>query len=196
VLTQDNVLVLVIPALVIAAGLAIRGRYGFWKTLLLLVGICYAGAVIALTMLPLPVDPRLIATEAADGFLHNNFVPFATISSAFDDGPEYFLLQVIGNIALLAPFGLLLPLIWQRARHLRIAVACIVVAAAAIEVAQLAVSSILGYTYRQADIDDLIMNVLGGLLGYALCLVWRAARAGMARYRAGRAGGRMDGVTE
>ena len=37
----------------------------------------------------------------------------------------------------------------------------------AIEPGQLAVSIALGFAYRQADIDDVIVNVCGAVVGYA-----------------------------
>ena len=40
----------------------------------------------------------------------------------------------------------------------------------AIELGQLAVSLLLGFTYRQADVDDLIVNTFGAAAGYALLL--------------------------
>lgn len=43
----------------------------------------------------------------------------------------------------------------------------------AIELAQLAVSVGLGYAYRVSDIDDVILNVAGVLLGYT---AYRLAR--------------------
>lgn len=182
-LTRDFVLLPLIPVLLVAAGLSVKRQFSFWNTLLLLVFVSYVAGVVAATMFPLPIDARLIADETRDGFLHNSLVPFATIANSFRDGPRYFLLQVVGNLALLVPLGLLLPLLWAPAQRFRTCAAAIVFAALVIEAAQLAVSFVLGYTYRQADIDDLLMNVVGGLMGYACYSMLRLGARRWARFR-------------
>ena len=40
----------------------------------------------------------------------------------------------------------------------------------AIELGQLIGSLIVGFNYRQADVDDLIVNTFGAMAGYALLL--------------------------
>ena len=74
-----------------------------------------------------------------------------------------------GNVLVFIPFGLLLPAIWPRlARLWRIALAGLLFSAA-IELSQLGISLLLGYWYRMADIDDVLLNVGGVLLGYGAC---------------------------
>jgi glycopeptide antibiotics resistance protein len=67
--------------------------------------------------------------------------------------------------------GILVPLALRR----RSALLVFVMAAAAsiaIEIGQLALSVALGWAYRSADIDDVIVNVTGAMVGYALLLIW------------------------
>lgn len=155
-------------ALVTVAGLAIRKREGFWRTFVSLCFTSYLCALVAVTMFPIPVDPRLIADRSAAGFLHNNLIPFSTISNAFSDGITYFALQVGGNLLLLVPFGLMLPVLQPRFHGFGRSLRAIATAALSVEIAQYAVSAAIGYTYRQADVDDLILNVAGGLIGFGL----------------------------
>lgn len=155
-------------ALVVVAISAIRKRETFWKTFTALCFTSYLCALVAATMFPIPIDSRLIADRSAAGFLRNNFVPFSTISNAFSDGITYFALQVGGNLMLLVPFGLLLPVLFPRFRGLRRSLEAIVFAAFSIEIAQYVVSAAIGYTYRQADVDDLMLNVAGGLMGFGV----------------------------
>lgn len=185
-------------ALMAVAAMAVRRRYTFGRTFLLLCFTSYACALVAVTMLPIPIDPRLIADRTAAGFLGNNFVPFSSIVGAFRDGIGYFALQVGGNLALLAPFGLCFPALFPSSRGLRRSLTVILVAAISIEVAQYAVSAIIGYTYRQADVDDIILNVAGGLIGYALfCLVSLVAARVSARSHARLSNrARLDDVPE
>ena len=43
----------------------------------------------------------------------------------------------------------------------------------AIELGQYAISAWVGYSYRSTDIDDVILNVLGALIGVAIFVVWQ-----------------------
>ena len=63
------------------------------------------------------------------------------------------------NIALFVPLGLLLPLLWKRYRDVRYTLAFSFGLSLVIELSQL-------FTYRATDVDDLITNTLGGILGW------------------------------
>jgi glycopeptide antibiotics resistance protein len=116
-----------------------------------------------------PVDLRLQA--------------FRTIHFALKKGPgsqEFTVL--VGNLVAFVPLGLLLPQMIGR-RSLLLVVAAGLALSLAVEAGQLAVSVALGFAYRTADIDDVIVNVAGALLGYLIYIVvttlWtRAASAG------------------
>lgn len=91
-------------------------------------------------------------------------------------------MSIAGNVAAFVPLGVLAPAVsarwrsWVRVLGLGLAVSL------AIEVAQLAVSLVVGHPYRQADVDDLLLNVAGTAAGFAL---WRL-RAVPSRLRASR----------
>ena len=98
----------------------------------------------------------------------DSFVPFHTIRIYLANLDSAFWVgQVVGNLGLLLPVGLLGPIAlpwlgrWWRVGLLALAVS------AAIETAQLWIPD------RSADIDDVILNVLGALLGY---VAWRVPR--------------------
>ena len=75
----------------------------------------------------------------------------------------------------LVPFGFLLPF---AAPHIapwpRIAVAALAFPVA-IELAQLAVSLLLGYSYRVTEVDDVLLNFAGVLLGFTLYVALRGS---------------------
>lgn len=124
-------------------------------------------AVIAATLFPLPYQRELLASERADQFLTNNFTPMATIGPAVAGGVSRQLAQVLANVAMFVPLGFLLPMLvnpcgWGRAVSVAIG------ASIAIEVSQFTISWLLGYTYKITDVDDVILNVTGALLGYGL----------------------------
>jgi glycopeptide antibiotics resistance protein len=130
----------------------------------------YLVVLLALTFFPFdgfsgtePVDLRLQA--------------FRTIKFAFKEGlgsREFTVL--IGNVAAFMPVGLLLPEVFRR-KSLALVIVAGFALALAIEAGQLAVSMYLGFAYRTADIDDVIVNVFGAFVGYVLYLVVDLVRA-------------------
>ncbi|QDV35871.1 VanZ family protein [Tautonia plasticadhaerens] len=101
-----------------------------------------------------------------------NLVPMRTVAACCASGGRTMALNVAGNLALLAPVGVLLPL----ARPGRVSTAQVVLAASllsgAIEAAQFAGGR------RTADVDDLILNTIGALAAYTtLRVVSTASRS-------------------
>lgn len=85
-----------------------------------------------------------------------NLVPF----SRDIDVVAYFL-----NVLLFVPYGFLLPFIWSNINKLKYTVLSGFSFSLLIEISQL-------FNNRQTDIDDLIMNTLGTLIGYLLFSVF------------------------
>ncbi len=112
----------------------------------------------------------LFFLEIRDGTYRNvNFVPFKTIRMLYtyyfkyhEFTSWYWIANIYGNIALLAPFGLLLPLICHR----RMSFWSILLLAALFSVAIEFCQFLAGV--GEADIDDVILNVFGAFLGYVL----------------------------
>lgn len=93
-----------------------------------------------------------------------------TIGDALRHAPwSWQFALLIGNLAAFAPLGALVPLLSRR-RSARLLFLVALVTSVAIESGQFVVSSLLGYAYRTADVDDVIVNVAGALIGYALFL--------------------------
>ena len=92
-----------------------------------------------------------------------NFEPFKTI-----DIYQTFGKQILGNFVMLLPLGIYLPLFYTRLRKaysfFAVLLICFLVSAS-IELLQLATS------YRSADIDDVILNTLGGGTGFIIYLL-------------------------
>lgn len=103
-----------------------------------------------------------------------NLEPLGTIRSALrhGSGSTVFRLMVFNIVAFL-PLGLLLPAVAARARSMAVVLVLAVALSAAIELGQLAVSQALGYAYRSTDVDDVILNVLGAVVGYVLFVALR-----------------------
>ncbi len=102
-------------------------------------------------------------------FREYNLVPFRSIRMFFeyyfiyhDFSFQYWFLNIFGNIFLLMPFGFLLPVIVdRRLSRIRIFLFSLLLTAG-IELTQF-------YTgLGEMDVDDVILNVFGAMLGYEL----------------------------
>lgn len=130
--------------------------------------VLYIGWVIGATLFPLPIRAEVVRLEAAGRGVTVGLTPCASIRDVLANGTFFVQLWIIGgNILTLTPFGFLLPFMAPRlARWPRILLAGLCFSLA-IELGQLAVSLVLGYSYRVTEVDDVILNVAGVLLGYA-----------------------------
>lgn len=95
-----------------------------------------------------------------------NFVPFKTILlffNGFGNGAvtlHYFVLNIVGNIVLLAPLSFFVPRIFKKADRFYKFLPIVLCVAVFIELAQLALLT------GSCDIDDVILNVFGASLFY------------------------------
>lgn len=106
-----------------------------------------------------------------------NFVPFRSILFGFRWGGEMLVVNFLGNLAAFAPVGLLAPAFWPRTGlALRVAAASFGLSFL-IEALQYRSGS------RVADVDDLILNTLGGLIGYGAWLSMGRGMRTMGRWR-------------
>ena len=104
-------------------------------------------------------------TEPAETFSYN-LVPFQEIRRYIEYramiGLPSVILNLVGNIVAFIPFGLLLPMISPKERRAGMIFLLALELSLMIEVIQL--FSHVG----SFDVDDLILNTAGGLLGYGL----------------------------
>lgn len=95
--------------------------------------------------------------------LRVNLIPFHTIRAYIAHGNATLaLVNLVGNVVVFIPLGLLPPLLWERWRNFR-GVLLPVLCSLGVELTQI-------FTGRSVDVDDLILNTLGGLLGWLLAL--------------------------
>lgn len=99
-----------------------------------------------------------------------NFVPFASITQLIrDTSAGLASYNIVGNLLLLAPFGLLLPLLFTKLQRLWPLAWRVAAISALIEASQLITRA------RAVDIDDVILNTAGAALGFGIYLVLRKA---------------------
>ncbi|MFD5813571.1 VanZ family protein [Streptomyces sp. NPDC059618] len=117
--------------------------------------VAFAVVLARLTLEPSPASTALI---------HNNLHPGASLK-AYLDQPELrdAVKQIGGNIVLGVPFGVLLPVVFPRTRGILRVLALTAAVMLLVELVQGAL-----ITGRSFDIDDVILNTSGALVGYLL----------------------------
>ncbi|MER3418063.1 MAG: hypothetical protein C4343_02905 [Chloroflexota bacterium] len=124
-------------------------------------------AAVGVTLFPLPYQRELIESERASQLLGNNLVPFATIGAAIHEGLHGPQLRVlVANVLMFIPFGFFVALLPTRPPSMLRVLGAALIASCAIELSQWVISAGLGYTYRTTDVDDVILNTMGGALGF------------------------------
>lgn len=89
-----------------------------------------------------------------------NLVPFNGILAILKQGEiNYVLLNIVGNIVMFIPLGFFIPLLWKKARRTITVLAYGFGLSLLIEALQFLIN-------RGTDIDDLILNIFGAILGY------------------------------
>ena len=111
---------------------------------------------------PLVFDPNAILP------LKVNFVPYIRLSDyAYK---KDLLVNLIGNIALFIPTGIILPILYKRLNNFIKVVAVGALISLCIEILQLPFSA------RFSDIDDLILNTVGVAVGYGIYAIVKLLR--------------------
>ncbi len=101
------------------------------------------------------------------GYNHN-FIPFKSIVDTINYGSiSIFLKQIAGNVLLFIPLGFAFPILFFKLTN-RKTILIGFTLSLAIELIQVTSGLFLGYSYRSYDIDDLILNTLGTIIGLAI----------------------------
>jgi len=113
--------------------------------------------------------------QATENYRYN-LVPFKEISRfyIYKDvvGFSSFMLNLFGNILVFIPFGLILPVIRVRKKKLFNVILSTFLLSLLIETIQLFLR------VGAFDVDDLILNTMGGVIGYILFLIINFVRRG------------------
>ncbi len=140
--------------------------------------VLYVGWVAGATLFPLPVRPGVAELEAAGRSVSVDLVPLASIRDVLRHGTLFTEAWVLGgNVLTLAPFGFLLPFAAPPLATWRRMALAGVLFPLAVELSQLAISLVLGYSYRVTEVDDVLLNFAGVLLGYSLFVLARGSVA-------------------
>ena len=88
-----------------------------------------------------------------------NIIPFRFLFEVWDMGIGKQITQELANVIMFVPLGFSFPIACKKARKFWKATACMALFSFLIELAQFFIG-------RSADIDDLILNTLGGMIGF------------------------------
>ncbi|WP_405877549.1 VanZ family protein [Streptomyces sp. NBC_01136] len=137
--------------------------------------VAFAVALARLTLEPSPASSALIHTNLHPGRSLRAYLDQPALRDAVK--------QVGGNVVLGVPFGVLLPVLIPRARGI---LRVLVLTASVMLLVELVQGTLI--TGRAFDIDDVILNTSGALVGYLLL----GRRIGRAVHPRGRRRGRRD----
>lgn len=127
--------------------------------------VIYVLMLISVCFFPLPVQRAAMHVECQ---LKGNIIPFASIKDILHNNPKSVIMrQIGGNAILLLPFGVYLPLMVKNIKKYYYLLTFII-SALSIEVIQFIICRIINYNYRAVDIDDVILNVFGAVVGMVL----------------------------
>lgn len=159
--------------LIIRIVIWIKQRRIDWKreAILLLMYINLA-VILRFTFFPMSkVDGRVqpLVFDIATAFpFRVNLLPLVNL---FDyDSKRDLLLNVIGNAAMFVPSGIVLPIVYKRLNTFWRVLLTGIGMSLCIELIQLPFSA------RATDIDDLILNTIGVIVGYGIVALIRCAR--------------------
>ncbi|WP_176523355.1 VanZ family protein [Bacillus wiedmannii] len=154
-------------------GMKSKKGVNWWKELISFLFVIYIGMVVAITLFPIPIG---FPTGIENIRLSINIIPFASIIKDIGkigiayDGDVLFMIGLIvrnvgGNILLLMPLGFLAPIIWDKFKKIKNTILLGLAISISIELLQLTESLFSGWG-RITDIDDVVFNVIGSIVGY------------------------------
>ncbi|MEN8649000.1 VanZ family protein [Bacillus cereus group sp. BceL062] len=102
--------------------------------------------------------------------MYYQLIPFKSISKEIFVTNNW--IQIIGNVLLLFPLGVYLGLLNKKAINLKYVLKMIILTTITIEIIQFIIDLLTGFPNRLFDVDDIILNVFGGLIGWILLKVF------------------------
>ena len=191
-LLDESVLALALLPVLLLVGWRMRRRGASWARVgLVALFIAWAMLLAVLVFFPLPLPPYERVELGVGGGIHGwpspwaSVIPFATIAESVGLGFEWPAARyLLGNLLAFAPLGFLAPLLWPRWQGWGRVLLLGLLVSGCIELTQLALSLLMGFPFRVADVDDLLLNTTGTLLGYGALVVARRV-LGVVNHRGG-----------
>lgn len=156
-----------IAAVAVYTAIALKKKQAYDRIFLYVVFILYMTTLIGATMFPVIFDRSLMKAMDSPEY-RIKLLPFMTIvEELYSTSLFNTVVQIAGNIVMTIPFGVLFALLYQ-SKHKYVYVLAALILPLWIECTQLLLDIVLGTWYRTADIDDVILNFSGVILGVFL----------------------------
>ena len=126
-----------------------KEKFSFYKECFKLFFICYVLLLF-----------QLVTNSDISSYGGTNYILFTEIFR-YKIGSKLFVLNVVGNIAIFIPFGFFITYYLKTNKHLPV-VLITLITSTCIEFVQL-------YIGRSFDVDDILLNCVGGIIGYVTC---------------------------
>ena len=151
--TWPMIIICVVVLVSLRVSYLIKNRNGFilYKELLALSFVIYIMCLF-----------QVVTFQDDTSWATNNFIPFREILR-YNIGSRLFFKNVLGNMVMFMPYGFFVSYILKNKKGY-LTVFLTVVASVSIEVVQMMIG-------RVFDVDDIILNVVGGFLGYFIYYV-------------------------
>jgi glycopeptide antibiotics resistance protein len=163
-----NILVAICFATIVYLTIRRPWRYNSKRELPLALFFIYLAVLLSLTLrgsYTMPIDMINTAIYKIKTGVGVNFVPFRYICAYFKYYDfETFFINVTANILIFIPWGFGLPLLWKKYHRAKLLLFWLIGLTVLIEFVQLFIS-------RNFDVDDIILNFLGGAIGAVLYIM-------------------------
>lgn len=139
-------------------------RNSFFNSIVSFVFVVYLILAVGYLFFPIRYDREFFGTVEELECI--NLIPFYTIISICKHTTlATSLTQIGGNILLFVPFGIV-QVLYPSKKAFKKYIKCLICTIVCIEAIQLLSSLIIRVPNRIADVDDIILNSIGGVLGY------------------------------
>lgn len=145
-----------------------QGKYNIYNEIALALLVVSITGIISQTVIPEfeYINGKVSFATTLDRY---NFIPFKIFYETYIEvtrysNTSYFIISLLGNIAIFVPLGILLPICSKKYQKMKNTVAFGCIFSILIEVTQLLLP-------RATDIDDVILNTFGTFLGYLVFLL-------------------------
>jgi len=167
---------LILRAIIIALKIKNNKTFVWYKELIGLLLVLYTLMVISVTLFPLYIIPH---GKFQFPYWSINYIPFISIIRDINEvgiaysGDTLFMIKLIvrnvgGNIVMFMPLGFLVPVIREYCKRFKNILMIGLIVSLGIETLQFVENLLRISLGRIIDIDDVICNVLGTILGYLI----------------------------
>lgn len=127
--------------------------------------IIYLTIVAIITLFPISYEEKV---EYFGDITWYNFIPFKTITEMFSNGFNLTaVIQTFGNICLSVPYGIFIMMFTKNKKWWKSLLFALLFTLS-IELSQLFIGLSIDNMYRNVDIDDIILNVIGCYIVYLI----------------------------